>query len=271
MPSYTAGSMSGTTTSSLFDLYPVTHWAMMGGSLQRNYSCLYDPEMFASYWVAYPLCYDHINGSGRSEQWAYDPEVPEVKQTKLTNGAYGVSIATANYSGNYYSRGHQIANADRNGVDAMCDQTFYMTNLTPQLQYGFNGGIWNNLESAIQGLTSSCDTVYVVTGASFRKKGGSEAITTIVNTRDSKTLPVPNYYWKALLKVTWSGDAISSASAIGFWLPHKDLKDEDYRDYAISVDQIEAWTGFDLFANLPSALQTSAEVNTNWTMFQNFR
>ena len=76
--------------------------------------------------------------------------------------------------------------------------------------------------------------------------GGSETITTIVNTRDGKTLPVPNYYWKALLKVTWSGDAIS-------------------------VDQIEAWTGFDLFANLPSALQTSAEVNTNWTVFQNFR
>lgn len=270
MPSYTISGMSGTTSSSLSDLYPLTHKATMGGKLQRNYSCLYDPEMYASYWVAYPLCYDHVNGSGRSDQWAYDPDVPEDKQTKLTNGAYGVSIATANYNNNHYARGHQIANADRNGVDGMCDQTFYMTNLTPQLQYGFNGGIWNNLEGAIQGLTSSCDTVYVITGAAFRKKGGSEAITTIVNTRDGKTLPVPNYYWKALLKVTWSGNSVTAARAIGFWLPHQDLGNDSYLNYVVSVDQIEAWTGFDIFANLPSSLQTAAETNTNWNSFRSF-
>ena len=146
-----------------------------------------------------------------------------------------------------------------------------MTNLTPQLQYGFNGGIWNNLETAVQGLTSLCDTVYVVTGAAFRKKGGSETIITIVNTRDSKTVPVPNYYWKALLKVSLSGDSITAATAIGFWLPHQDLKDEDYRDYAVSINQLETWTGLNLFANLPSAMESTAEANTNWTVFQNFR
>ena len=270
LPTYTTSALSGTTTSSLGDLYYLKHSATMGGKTQRNYTCLYDPEMYASYWVAYPLCYDHKNGSGRSNQWAYDPLVPESKQTNCVNGAYGVNIATPNYASNLYARGHQIANADRNGVDDMCDQTYYMTNITPQIQNGFNGGIWNNLETAVQNLTSSCDTVYVVTGAAFRKKGGSESITTIVNTRDSKTLPIPNYYWKALLKVTWSAGIVTNASAIGFWLPHEDLKDKDYRDYTVSVDQIEAWTGFDIFANLPSALQTSAESNTSWTTFQNF-
>ena len=271
LPTYTVSAMSGTTTSSLSDLYYLKHSATMGGRTQRNYSCLYDPEMYASYWVAYPLCYDHINGSGRSNQWAYDPDVPQAKQTNCVSGAYGVNISTANYDNNLYSRGHQIANADRNGVDGMCDQTYYMTNITPQIQNGFNGGVWNNLESAVQALTSSRDTVYVVTGAAFRKKtDGTESITTIVNTRDSKTLPVPNYYWKALLKVTWSGDSVTAASAIGFWLPHQDLKGADYADYAVSVDQIEAWTGFDLFANLPSSLQTTAETNSSWTTFQNF-
>ena len=127
-----------------------------------------------------------------------------------------------------------------------------------------------NLEAAVRNLTSSCDTVYVVTGAAFRKKGGSESISTITNPRDSKILPIPNYYWKALLKVTWSGSTITAASAIGFWLPHQDLKGEDYADYTVSVDQIETWTGFNLFANLPSALQTTAETNTNWSTFQSF-
>lgn len=271
LPTYTASAMSGTTTSSLSDLYCITHSATMGGKSQRNYTCLYDPEMYASYWVTYPLCYDHINGSGRSDQWAYDPDVPTAKQTNCTSGAYGVYLNTENYTNNYYSRGHQIASADRNGVDDMCDQTFYMTNITPQLQNGFNGGVWNNLETAVRNLTSSCDTVYVVSGAAFRKKtDGTETITTIVNTRDSKELPVPNYYWKALLKVTWSGNGVTAALAIGFWLPHKDLKGADYAGYAVSVNQIEQWTGFDLFANLPADLQATAEANTSWTDFQNF-
>ena len=283
LPAYTKAGMANTTTSSLNDLYKITHTVQMGGKTQRNYTCLYDPAMYASYWVAYPLCYDHINGSGRSEQWAYDPDVPSSKQTNVIDGAYGVSISTPNYSSNLYSRGHQIASADRNGVDDMCDQTFYMTNLTPQIQNGFNGGVWKNLEEAVRALvssnSSSTDTVYVVSGAAFRKKtDGTESITTIKNTRDSKTLPVPNYYWKALLKVTWSGSGnnktVTGASAIGFWLPHQDLKGASYTSYTTSIDQIEEWTGFDLFTNLPgdnsSGIEKAAESNTNWTTFQNF-
>jgi endonuclease G len=271
LPGYTTSAMSGTTTSSLSDLYHVKHSASMGGKTQRNYTCLYDPEMYASYWVAYPLCSGHL-GSGREDNWAYDPNVLEAKQTNAIPGAYSTSFSTTNYANNYYSRGHQIPNADRTVNNDMSDQTFYMTNITPQIQNGFNGGIWKDLEEAIRGLTSSCDTVYVVTGASFRKKGGSENISTITNPRDSKVLPIPNYYWKALLKVTWSGNTVVAASAIGFWLPHADLKGESYSNskYVVSVDQIETWTGFDLFTNLPIALQTTAEANTSWSSFQSF-
>ena len=266
--------MSGTTTSSLTDLYKITHSATMGGSTQRNYTLLYDPEMFASYWVAYPLTGDHMT-TGRTESWAYDPDVPEAKQAKQKY-SYGVSLSTANYPSNSYARGHQIPNADRNNVAAMQAQTYYYTNLTPQIQNGFNGGIWSNLETAVRGLCSSCDTVYVVTGAAFRKNTvGSETIQTITDTgNNGDVIPVPNYYWKALLKVTWSGGTVTAASAIGFWLPHQDLKDESYTDYVVSVDQIEAWTGFDLFTNLPgdnsSGIEKTAEANTSWTTFQDF-
>ena len=267
LPSYTTGGMSGTTASSLSDLYLVRHSA----SGLRNYTALYDPETFASYWVAYPLASCYL-GSGRENNWAYDPDVPSAKQTNCVSGAYSVNIPTANYDNNYYSRGHQIPNADRTASTDLSDQTFYMTNITPQLQYGFNGGIWNDLETAIRGLVSAGDTVYVVTGAAFRKKGGSETVDTITNSRDGKTIPVPNYYWKVLLKVKWSGGAVTSASTIGFWLPHGDLKDESYEDpvYITSVDQIEAWTGFDFFANLSVSMQASAEDNTDWTDFRNF-
>ena len=267
LPSYTTSGMAGTTTSSLSDLYLLTHKATMGGKQQRNYTCLYDPEMYASYWVAYPLCSAHL-GSGSLDNFTYDPDVPNAKQTNLTQGAYGVSMSTANYSSNHYSRGHQIPNADRNGVSAMQAQTYYITNMTPQIQYGFNSPLWSDLEDAVRAQTSKCDTVYVVTGAAFRKKGGSETVNTITNTRDSKVLPVPNYYWKVMLKVTRSGNgSITGASAIGVWIPHGDLKGHAYTEYVYNVNQIEQWTGLDLFPNLPDSIEETAESNSSWSSF----
>ena len=268
MPSYTTAGMLGTTTSSLTDLYKVTHWATMGGTTQRNYTCLYDPEMYASYWVAYPLCSAHL-GTGSLKNFTYDPDVPSAKQTNLTNGAYGVALITPNYENNVYSRGHQIPNADRNGVSAMQSQTYYITNMTPQIQNGFNSPLWSGLEDAVRAQTSYTDTVYVVTGAAFRKKGSSDTINTITNTHDGKVLPVPNYYWKVILKVTRSGGNITGAQAIGVWIPHEDLKNHSYTEYMYSVDQIEQWTGFDFFPNLPDQIETAAESSTSTSWFTN--
>lgn len=272
MPSYTVGNMAGTTTSALNDLYTVTHYAQMGGKNARNYSMLYDPAVYASYWVAYPLCAAHL-GSGRDEDWGFDPNVPQDKQTSVLKG-YGVNVASLTYNNQLYARGHQLPNADRNGVDAMMAQTYFSTNMTPQLQHGFNGGIWAHLEDAVRSVVAdNADTVYVVTGAAFRKKGGNETIKTITNTRDGKVLPVPNYYWKVLLKVKWSGDSVSAASAIGFWLEHRDNYPNgatNYLPYVTSVDQIEAWTGFDFFSNLSTSLQNGAEAATNWSTFKAF-
>lgn len=270
MPAYTVSGMAGTTTSSLSDLYCVTHKATMGGTEQRNYTILYDPDMYTSYWVAYPICSNHLT-TGRVDSWGiYDPKVPASKQVDLSGG-YGVDIYEGGVKTNYYARGHQIPNADRNNVPEMQQQTYYPTNITPQLQEGFNGGIWMDLESAVRSAVHTGDTVYVVTGAAFRKKGGSEVIKTI-DARD-KTLPIPNYYWKVLLKVKWNGDSINGACAVGFWLEHRDdlrTNTSAYQNYATTVDQIEEWTGFDFFANLPTELQALCENKSDWTTFKNF-
>lgn len=272
LPAYTVGNMAGTAPSSFADLYHVTHKAEMNDVLQRNYTLLYDPEMLASYWVAYPLCSDHLS-TGRTDSWGiYDPRVPSGKQVNLYKG-YGVNVVSVTFpTEQYYARGHQMPNADRNGVAAMQEQTYYPTNITPQLQNGFNAGIWLDLEGAVRSAVHAGDTVYVVTGAAFRKKGGTEVINTITNTY-SQVIPVPNYYWKVLLKVKRSGESVNNAKAIGFWLEHRDdlrVNTSAYQNYAVSVDQIEAWTGFDFFANLPEALQNLCEDDTDWADFRDF-
>ena len=249
-------------------LHVVTHTAQMQGRLQRNYTILYDEDLYAALWVAYPLCADHTS-SGREETWGYDPHVPKLSQTNVNKG-YGATEPTANYPNNFYARGHQIPNADRSGVPDMMAQTYYSTNMTPQIQNGFNGSIWAKLEEAVRMEIPQGDTLYVVTGAVFEKYGTDEKVKTIVNKNDSKTLPVPNYYWKALMKVKRAGGKVTDASTIGFWLPHADLKGHSYADYAVSVDQIEEWTGFNLFPSIPDVLEPSAESQISCISFQSF-
>ena len=237
----------------------------------RNYSYDYSISWYASMWVAYPLTSSHTSGSA-SSNWKFVPKsiIPEEYQVHIVKYSYGTS-----YGDDSYSRGHQVPNADRQSDDTMNQQTYYPINQTPQLQNKFNGTIWNALESAERKEAGKTDTLYVVTGPAYRTVGGNEEITYLYAASSDITpasLPVPNYYWKAFLKVKRDGNgSITNALAIGFWFEHKNYSNSDYSSYAVSVDQIEQWTGLDLFTNLPDELESTAEANSNWTTFQNFK
>ena len=244
---------------------------------KRNYSYLYQYSTYTSLWTAYPL-YNGAMGSGYSATWGSNPNIAENKQVNCWDASYNVIYGETNYVNNastaseYYARGHNIPNADRSGNSTMQAQTFYATNSTPQIQNKFNGTIWSKLEGDVRNIASATDTVYVVTGAAFRKVGGNESITYIHPKGDSgKSVPVPNYYWKVLLKVTWSGSGtnktVTSAKAIGVWIPHQQYNNSDYSQYVCSVKQIETWTGFNFFHNLPDGVEETAESNTSWSSF----
>ena len=240
----------------------------LGSGVTRNYSYLYDKTLYASLWVAYPLTKSHTTGNASTSNWRYNPStnIPHESQVGVT----GTTSYPTLYGAEGYAKGHQCPNADRKSDNDMNTQTYYVTNQTPQIQNGFNSGVWSRLEEATRALTESTDTVYVITGPCYRKKGGNETITYLHSTTVTPaSLPVPNYYWKVLLKVKRSGDSITSASAIGFWFEHKSYTD-NYTNYAVSVDTIEQYTGFDLFANLPNSIEAAAERNASWTTFQNF-
>lgn len=242
----------------------------------RNYTMYYDKSTYTSYWVAYPLIASQTTGT-RSGSWKQTPGIATLDQINVWSGSYGVNLGSTTSDGydgskEFYARGHQIPDGDRSGVAAMQTQTYYATNSTPQIQNKFNGGIWNQLEDGVRSVIPASDTLYVVTGATLRTKGGSEAITYIVPKWDSKQCPVPNYYYKVLLKCNRdSRGAITEASTIGFWLEHKPYADGGtWRNYTKSVAEIEQLTGYNFFANLPADIQSAAERNTSWSAFSTF-
>ena len=225
---------------------------------ERNYTHLYDKSTYTSLWTAYHLNSSHMGSLSRPSNWSYNPSISESVQVDLCSSSYNDG----------YSRGHMIPNASRNGNETMQLQTFYVTNSVPQIQNSFNGGIWQSLEAALQGIAKS-EEIYIVTGVAFRKVGETKTVTYTTAKDDTKSVPVPNYFYKVVLKVNKSDSSVSSASAIGFWFEHTTYSDS-YTNYAVSVDQIELWTGFDFFVNLPDGVESAAEGNSSWTDFQNF-
>ena len=234
-----------------------TYYDGTASDANRNYTHLYDKDTYTSLWTAYHLNSTHM-GSGRSDDWSFNPQIEQKYQVDLTDHSYNDN----------YSRGHLIPNASRNGNSTMQSQTFYVTNSVPQIQDNFNGGVWVKLENALQSIAKS-EEIYIVTGVAFKKVGETKTIKYTTAKDDTKQIPVPNYFYKVVLKVEKSGSNVTSASAIGFWFEHKTYSD-DYTNYAVSVDQIEQWTGMDFFVNLPDSVENTVESNTNWTAFQNF-
>lgn len=210
----------------------VTHTAALKGKTVRNYSMCFDKTKYAAQWVAYPLhaCYrGNVDRSYESSDiWPYDPQITSSWQ----------AVGRGGYSG--YTRGHQIPSADRTATKELNQQTFYMSNMTPQA-YNFNGGIWLELENKVRNNICN-DTIYVVTGAMWTK-------TNIYAGR----YPVPTHYYKVLLRTRKgnSGKTVFDAAAdelkcIGFWLSH-DATGNLTSAYCKSVAEIEKLTGFTFF------------------------
>ena len=163
----------------------VTHYALLSNQTVRNYSFCYDKSKKAALWVAYPIHSSYLGSLSRSDAWAYDPIIPIANQPNLERSYKSP-----------YDRGHQLPSADRLANYELNAQTFYFTNMTPQLNR-LNQDMWANLELKVR-QNSCSDTLYVVTGAFFDNNN---------TTTDGagNTVALPSNYFKVLLR-TKSGN-----------------------------------------------------------------
>ena len=218
---------------------------------ELNYTAFYDTERYASLWVAYTVDSDDMGSIKRPTSWSYNPQLSTSKQVNLCSRSYNDG----------YSRGHLIPNASRNSRRDCQEQTFYVTNSVPQIHDRFNGGVWMHLESAVQQYAEH-EPLYVATGVVFEPVGESCEIVYTSAKDDTKRVPVPNYFYKVVLRVERdSSGEVVDAEAIGFWFEHRAYSDK-YYNYATSVDEVERLTGFDFFASLPDDVEARAERNT---------
>lgn len=223
-----------------------------------NYSVAYSAEKCHSRWVAYRFDATMAQRNVGRKDYSIRPQYPRDPLCSAT------PRSDASFSG--HDHGHLCASADRLCSRESNDQTFYMSNMSPQIG-SFNQRYWTKYEGFVQDLGRACasdrngyrwaDTLYVVKGGTI-----GEGLTIGSITVDKCRMPVPKYYYIALLKVK-----NRVYSSIAFWVEHREYDpaltlgnaEAEVMAHAISVDELERRTGIDFFCNLPGALERQVE------------
>ena len=241
----------------------IQHSVEYKGDSVMNYCLEYNPAARHSRWVAFrfdPIT--RLSNVGRSsEPFMDDPDIPakyRVDYRGFGKQYYDLSNTLKTLPSGQFDRGHICASADRYLSRESNEQTFYMSNMSPQMS-NFNSPYWSSFEQYVQKRgrdASFADTLYVV-------KGGTIAqgqIIGYVERSNGAMVTIPKYYFMALLKCK-----NNTYSALAFWMEHKDyglddyLKSSEISEKVITIDELEELTGIDFFHNLPDNVETAVE------------
>ena len=202
------------------------------------YSLSYVEKFEQAEWVAYELTRESLK----------KPNVPRAKNFKPD---YNVSTGSAfhrDYTHSGYTRGHLVPAADMAFDTKAMEQTFFMSNISPQLR-AFNNGIWRELEEQTRDWAFQNNRIYVVSGPvlnNIQKRIGKNRVA------------VPDKFFKVLIDVSGK-----NKKGIGFVIPNE-LSERPLHDFSMPIDSVEAMVGIDFFDELISDdLEESLEGSFN--------
>jgi endonuclease G, mitochondrial len=201
------------------------------------YTLSYSEKYEQSEWVAYELKKDQLSHSNFKRPYFIDD--PEV--------ATG-SASYRNYKKSGYDKGHLCPAGDRKFSKKAFEETFYTSNISPQLNE-FNAGIWNTLEGKTRYWATKYDGIYVITGG---------VLCDNLESIGDEGVAVPKYFYKILLD-----KSRNDYKVIAFLLPHEASKKPLY-DFVVSVDEIEKITGIDFFPNLSDDIENNLEKKSDY-------
>lgn len=208
-----------------------------------QYSLSYNRSRATANWVSWRLDSTWIGTAPRQDDFRPDPALPA--------GWY--QVMDADYSGSGYDRGHMVPSGDRTRSIPDNSSTFLMTNMVPQLAAN-NQGAWEDFETYLRTLAAAGQEIYIVAGVAGN-------IGTIANGR----IVVPQYTWKVALVLPNGnndlqriGKGTRTIAIITPNFPPLNIN-ATWRQYRVSVNEVETLTGFNFFNNVPKMTQEIIE------------
>ena len=205
----------------------------------RGYTLSYNRRTKQANWVAWELNRDKlVERESRTNNFQPDTELPEKE-----------AVTTDDYTGSGFDRGHLCPAGDNRYHWRAMQESFYMTNISPQ-NHNLNAGDWKELEELCRRWAEKEGTIYIVCGPLFR---GKKHQTIGRNHR----IPVPEAFFKAVLCTS------GTPRAIGFLFDNR-AGNHPIESYVKSVDELEELTGIDFFPSLPDEVEQAVEATADF-------
>ncbi|MFI3302373.1 MAG: DNA/RNA non-specific endonuclease [Rikenellaceae bacterium] len=197
-----------------------------------HYTLDYNEPHEQANWVYYHLLPSNINGGvKRTNSFRPDPKVSTQSAT------------TADYTKSGYDRGHLCPAADMSHTEEAMRESFYMSNMSPQAPM-LNRGKWKTLEEAVRRWCLAKGELHITVGGVL--KDGLPQI-------GANKVSVPEQYYKAIYSPR-------TGEMIAFLMPNTKLE-ESIEHFAVTVDEVEAIIGIDLFPQADQSLESKINLS----------
>lgn len=213
------------------------------------YAARINPSTLNPDWVVEILEAGNLSGNGDRDKSSFKPD---------PNFAKGKRAELADYSGSTYDRGHQAPAADMVRSQPVMDESFYLTNMAPQVGIGFNRGAWRRLEKAVKdwALARPDSRLVVITGPIYKPEGPRRYMVQDKNKENPRKTDVriPDSFFKIVYDTR-------SRKTIAFILENTKIPFNSYRDARVSIREIEEKTGYDFFPHWSARYSRIREEN----------
>jgi endonuclease G len=177
---------------------------------RTGYLLAFNPQTKTPDWVSWTLTPDHAIGC-----------IPRTNAFTADQSLGAASPKPTDYAGSGYDQGHLANDADQSWDLAVERESFYMSNMSPQLP-SVNRGVWKNLESAGRAWVYSSKQAHTIIAGNI---GG-------IKTIGANKVVVPDALFKIIINNV-------TKKSYAFYFPHKDGLVSDFATYQVTVNDIE--------------------------------
>lgn len=189
-------------------------------------------------WVAYELTANEVAG-----------EVPRARGFSMDMDYKGRQAMREDYSNTGWDKGHMAPAGDMKWSQTAMYESFYLTNICPQ-NHDLNGKDWQTLEKHVRDWAVRFGSIWVVCGP--------YVYANTYGTIGDRKVVVPDGFFKAVLRKDGN-----DYKAIAFVFENNSSR-QPVKNAVVSVNDVEALVGFDLFTNLSDRIEDGVEAQAKW-------
>lgn len=205
----------------------------------------YDRRLRNPHWVVEhitPASLSTKNGDRKHSTFVEDDSVPEKFRAKLKD-----------YFRSGYDRGHQVPAADCKWSQQAMNDTFYLSNMCPQVGEGFNRDYWAHFEDFCRRLTDRYPSVRIVTGPLYlprKDPADGKWYVKYEMIGSPPNVAVPTHFYKVIFAE--DGRAGGNVALGAFVLPNAHIpNDKPITDFEVPLEAVERASGVEFATKLP--------------------